>query len=161
MLECDHAEKLAGINRRSAIEIIQMPHLPGEIGTRQDPSTAQASNTVNLRQTTGHHEFRSDVKRCSRCPLIHRIQINLVHQHERSNAARDVANLAQNRIRREHTGRIVQVRDHDKPRLRRDTTANRLWIDGPAVFFGPRKPFHVRLKILGNVENWAVCRMLD
>jgi hypothetical protein len=55
----------------------------------------------------------------------------------------------------------VQVRDHDKPRLGRDAPVNLLRVDHPSIFFGPRKAFHIRFQIPGDIENWAVCRLLD
>ena len=54
VLECHDAEKLAWINRRCGIEIIQALHLPGEIGMRQDPSAAQSADAINFSQTAGH-----------------------------------------------------------------------------------------------------------
>ena len=72
-----------------------------------------------------------------------------------------VANLAQNWFRRKHTRWVMKIRDNDKARLWRNAPANFRWIDGPAVFFGALKPFHVRLQIMRDIQHRAVRRMLD
>ena len=124
MLKYCDSEKLPRVNWRGAVEIIQATYLPREVRAREDPTAAQSADAVNLRQTAGHYKLRAEMKRRTRRPMVNRIEINLVHQHERANAARDVANFAQNRIWRKRTRWIVQVRDHDKPRLWRNATKN-------------------------------------
>src|SRR6266536_2632956 len=108
MLERGDAEQLARINRCRAIKIIQAAHLPCEIGLRQYPSASQAANSVNLRQTTRHHELRPEMERRARRPLINSIQINFINQHEPANAPRDITYFAQHRFRRKRARWVVK-----------------------------------------------------
>src|SRR5262245_15363221 len=93
--------------------------------------------------------------------LVNRVEINLVDEHECADAPCNVANFPQNRLWREHTRWIVKVRDHDEARLRRDTAANLLGIDRPALFFGAPETFHVCSEIIGNIKYGSVRRMFD
>src|SRR6266542_3355790 len=116
VLERGDSEKLSRVNWRRTKEIIQPAHLPCEVRTRQDPAASQSADAVNLRQTAGHYELWPETERRARRSLVNRIQINLIHQHQRANAAGDVANFTQNRVGCKYARRIVQVRDHDAPR---------------------------------------------
>src|SRR4030095_171264 len=101
------------------------------------------------------------MRRRTRRSLIDRIEINLVHQHERTNAAGDVANFPQNRIWGKRARWIVEVCDHDEPRLRRNRAKTLSRLAAPAGFPGAQKPLHVRVKISRDIENWSVRRMLN
>src|SRR5262245_32580933 len=114
MLDRSNCEKLARINWRRTIEIVEPAHFPGEIRARQNPAAAQPADAIDLRQTARHNELRAEQERSARRSLINRIQIDLVHQHERSNTARYVADLPQNPVRRKRTRWIVQVSNYDQ-----------------------------------------------
>src|SRR5262249_43509165 len=136
-------------------------HLPRELRARQDPAASQAADAVNLGQAACHYKLGPKAEGRSRRSLVNRIQINFIDQHERANAARDAADFLQNRIWRKRACWIVQIGDHDEPRLWRYAIANRLWIYGPAVFVSAGEAFHISVQIAGNIENWCVRRMLD
>ena len=62
VLECGDGEKLARINRRCGIEIIQALHLRCKIRTCQNPAAAQSTNAINFGQAARDHELRPEVK---------------------------------------------------------------------------------------------------
>ena len=62
MLERSDAEQLARINGRGAVKIIQAAYLPREIRLRQGPTASQTADTVNFRQTAGHHKLRPEME---------------------------------------------------------------------------------------------------
>src|SRR5207244_3466409 len=76
MLERGHAKQLARVNGCGTIKIIQAAHIPREIRLRQNPSTSQTADAVNLRQTAGHHKLRTEVERGSRRTLVIRLQLH-------------------------------------------------------------------------------------
>jgi hypothetical protein len=55
----------------------------------------------------------------------------------------------------------MEICNHDEPRLRRNATANLSRIYGPAIFFDAPEAFHFRFQIMGDIENWTVCGVLD
>ena len=101
------------------------------------------------------------MKRCARRVLVNRIQINLIDEHERADAACDITDFTQYRLRSKRTRRIMKICDHDEAGLRRNTTKNLLRVHSPAVFSSTLKALHVRLQVTGYIENGPVCRMLD
>src|SRR5437773_6995773 len=101
------------------------------------------------------------MERRSRRPLVNRIQINFIHEHERANTPSDVANFTQNRVWCKRARRIVQVRDHDEPRLLRNGAKNLSGIDYPASLLGAQKSLHIRAKVLGHVENGSIRWMFN
>src|SRR5205823_1701727 len=161
MFEGGEAEKIAWENRRSAKKVIQAAHLPSEIRLRQDPSASQTADTVHLGQAAGHNELGSEMERRARRFLVHSIKVNFIDQDKRADAACDIADLAQNRLRRKRARRIMKIRDHDQPRLGRDVSANFRRLDRPTIFFGAAKAFYIRLQVLCDIENGPVRWMLD
>ena len=59
-------------------------------GSRQNPSTAQAAQAVNLGQAAGDDELRSQMIRGLRRVGVNRVEIDFVDQHARAHAARQV-----------------------------------------------------------------------
>src|SRR5262245_56506574 len=147
--------------RRGAVKIIQTPHLPREVRLGQNPSASQSADAVHFRQTAGYNELWSEMERRARCVFVNCIQINFIYEHERADAPPDITNLAQDGFPRKGARRIVQIRDYDEARLRRDATADLGRINRPAVFLVASETLDARLQIIRDIENRAVCRMLD
>ena len=95
VLEHGDSQKLPRVNRRRTIEIIQPAHLPRELWACQDPATSQSADAVNLSQAACHHELWPETEGRARRSFVDRIEINFIYQHERANAARDLAYFAQ------------------------------------------------------------------
>src|SRR5262249_18403504 len=146
-----NAEELTRMDRRGAVEIIQAFHFPGKIGPHQNPSATQSTYAIDLCQAASHQELRSQMERSLRRVLVNCVEINFVHSYERSNAARDIADFTQCRIRREHARRVMQICDHDEPGLWCNATANRFRIDDPAGFFSTVEAVYLCSQIIGNV----------
>ena len=149
------------MHRRRREQIVHPPHGARQLRLRQNPPAAQPAHPVHLRQAAGHHELRAQVERRSRRILVHRVQVDLVHQHPRAHAARDLPDLAQHALPRQHARWIVQIRHHNQLRPRRDRPPHRLRIHRVPALMRARKPLHHRAHVLQRVHQQPVRGMLD
>ena len=61
MFQGDDTQQFGGMRRDGRKQVVQPPHGARQIGLRQNPSAAQAAQTVNLGQTAGDDELRAQM----------------------------------------------------------------------------------------------------
>src|ERR1043166_2808644 len=126
LIKRDDTQTFTRMNRRRRKQIVQQPHSSRELGCGKDPPATQPTQPKRLRQTTRDDKLLAQMKRSSRRHFKQRLDVNLINQNTRTNTSRNLTDLLQRRIVRQHTTRIVQVRQHDQPRVRSHMTFNLL-----------------------------------
>ncbi len=113
MLQRHDAQQFGGMRRDGRKQVIQPPHGACQAGLSQDPATAQAAQAVNLGQTAGDDELRSQKTGGLRSVAVNRVEIHLVNQHARSHAAGQFADFTQHGFRSQNAAGIMQVGEHN------------------------------------------------
>ena len=92
--ERDHAEQFGGVRRDAAEQVVHPPHRCGQPRLGDNPSAAQAAQSVHLRQARRDDKVIAQVRSRARGALERRVEINLVHHHPGARAARNFSDCA-------------------------------------------------------------------
>src|SRR5438309_8987153 len=96
----------------------------------------------------------------SRSLFEHRLEINFIDEHARADALRNLANSSQRFFVYQRTARIVQVRKHNEAGARGYLACKIFKIDAKTVFKRSREPLNLCAKILRQLQQLLVCRLL-
>src|SRR5271154_1214561 len=88
LLDRDHAEQFANMDMVCREEIVEPPNPRRELWLGEDPSAAQAAQSVGLSEAAGDDELASEVERRWDGRVMEGFQIDLIDQDARSNFVR-------------------------------------------------------------------------
>src|SRR5438874_12293710 len=93
VIERNYAQQFSNVHRSRAIKIVDLPHALRQFRFSQHPAATDPAQTVSFGEAAGHNELTSEVKGRRRRAFEQRLEINLVYQHTRSHAARDLSHF--------------------------------------------------------------------
>ena len=163
LVEGDDAQALGGVRGDDAEEVVEPPHPAREVGVRDRPAAPQARQAVGLRQAGRHHELGPEVRRRARGPARdrERLEVHLVHEDAGADRARGVPHRAQVLRRDEGARGVVEVREDDEARARRERPLHLARVEPEALLRAPREAPHVEAQPAGRVHEQRVGRLLD
>src|SRR5947209_7955327 len=107
MLKRNATQSLRSVRRDDAEQVVQMPQPLRHLRFCKYPPATQSAQAVNFRQTVGRDKFRAEMKGRTRRTLEERFEIDFINEHTRTNATRDLAQLLESFVIRQHTRRVV------------------------------------------------------
>src|SRR5271170_1143487 len=142
-------------------EIVEPPNPRRELRLGEDPSAAQAAQSVGLSEAAGDDELASEVERRWDGRVMEGFQIDLIDEDARSNFVRQFSDRAQALLAGESAGGIVQVAEHDQARLRGQVSRYFFRIECILVLDAALKTAHGRAEVKSSAQDRIVSRLFN
>src|SRR5712692_1905410 len=137
-------------------QIVQSPHARGESRFREDPAATEAAKPVHLGKAVGHDEMVTEVKGWARRLVKYCFQVNLIGQHSRADAARDLSHGTEARRIGESSARIVKIGDDHQAGAGGDVPGDFLRIKPEILLKAARKAANDGSQITGRAGHGMV-----